>query len=154
MDILTVQKRAPLLQPHTSPTPPAVLLPCSGMQAGHAKRKQEASPRPGCTLALLSQQHSRLGRSSACLLSSPEDTAALPPTNMGQGTTPGWLRDPRHVPDTAQLNPDDISRLQEQVCRGQLILNAAYFPKSAGTRSSPCSTAAVLFLPRPLLKAH
>ena len=84
-----------------------------------AERREEASLRPGCRLALLSQWHGHPGRSSVCLLSSPEDAAALPLTNTGQGTPARWLRDPRRVPCTAQLSPDDVSRLQEQVCRGQ-----------------------------------
>lgn len=59
----------------------------------------------------------------------PEDAAALPLTAVGQGTTPGWLRDPRRVPDTARLNPDDVSRLQEQVCRGQFNIIFFFFNK-------------------------
>lgn len=49
----------------------------------------------------------------------PRHAAALPLSHTGQGTPPGRLGDPRRVPGTAQLNPDDVPRLQERVYRAQ-----------------------------------
>lgn len=53
--------------------------------------------------------HMDVGQAARASCCAPRGHGCSAPTNRGQGTTAGWLRDPRRGPDTAQLNPDNRS---------------------------------------------